>query len=204
MKLRGSKTPCAESVSDLQAAYDVSVRKEIGDKKNRMKCTEDGCDGHYVINDHIWRYVELGGRRVRLLLLQVKCSKCGKTHVIQVSFVVPYQQMSLPDQLSILTVYEEETGPDGRLTEEGREKLRSLPCVKAVDEKRLKRIRANFRRVWAQIAAELGMKVSDQWQELSLACFDNFGRQMLQMREWLCRKTGRRFENHLVFHTGPA
>ncbi|MDE7244578.1 MAG: hypothetical protein K2O18_11495 [Oscillospiraceae bacterium] len=43
---------------------------------------------------------------LRMRIMRVICSECGKTHALLPAFIVPYSQTPAPDQAEILRIYE--------------------------------------------------------------------------------------------------
>ena len=69
-------------------------------------CGRSACmhtHGYYV------RYICLPDGKTPLKILRVKCSECITTHAILLSSIVPYSQISLQDQCSIISTYEQGT-----------------------------------------------------------------------------------------------
>ena len=69
-------------------------------------CGRSACmhtHGYYV------RYICLPDGKTPLRILRVKCSECITTHAILLSSIVPYSQISLQDQCSIISTYEQGT-----------------------------------------------------------------------------------------------
>lgn len=61
------------------------------------------CKAHYMIKHGYYsRGVKTKAGKIKLVVLRVKCKKCGSTHALLLSCIIPYQSIQLKDQLRII------------------------------------------------------------------------------------------------------
>lgn len=114
------------------------------------------------------RSVKYHGVVLVLRIQRVRCRKCGKTHAILLSSLVPCSQIRLQDQQQI--IYHALT-PGSCSDVMDRNPL--------VDENNAKHILRRFRRFWQDRLLSLGLLVLD---ELVRPCFSHFSLQFMQIR----------------------
>ena len=68
---------------------------------DRMECT-CGASGSLIFYGSYNRSVKCGGTVLVLRIQRVRCRKCGKTHAILLSSLIPYSMISLQDQQQII------------------------------------------------------------------------------------------------------
>lgn len=61
-----------------------------------------GIKGSFIKHGYYTRSIKTPLGLVKLKILRVKCSSCGKTHAVLLSSIVPYSQISLLDQVNII------------------------------------------------------------------------------------------------------
>ncbi|WP_434084494.1 DUF6431 domain-containing protein [Lacrimispora xylanisolvens] len=62
---------------------------------------------YLTIHGYYHRSIKSEESVIRLHICRVKCSYCGTTHALLLSSIVPYSQISLSDQVSIISCYED-------------------------------------------------------------------------------------------------
>ncbi|WP_377146216.1 DUF6431 domain-containing protein [Robinsoniella peoriensis] len=62
--------------------------------------------GCHTIHGYYDRNIKAEEGAVRLHICRVKCCHCGSTHALLPAYIVPYSQVSLPDQVDIISCYE--------------------------------------------------------------------------------------------------
>ena len=85
-----------------QSFYD-SVIFDLPLHQLTCSCGHSAC---LSIHGYYRRAVKLPSGTVRLRDCRVKCSECGNTHALLLSSMVPYSQVTLPDQQRICSDYE--------------------------------------------------------------------------------------------------
>lgn len=85
-----------------QDFYDKSI-SSLPFHQLTCSCGHSGC---LTIHGYYYRSIKSEDSAVRLHICRVKCSICGMTHALLLSSIVPYSQISLPDQIRILSCYE--------------------------------------------------------------------------------------------------
>lgn len=72
-------------------------------------CGRSGC---LSIHGYYNRSLKLSSGLLLLRICRVICSSCGRTHALLPSTIVPYSQISLPEQVALITFYENQQKPD--------------------------------------------------------------------------------------------
>lgn len=114
------------------------------------------------------RKVKSDGDMIVLRIQRVKCKKCGKTHAILLTSLVPCSQISLQDQQKIIY---DASGPGRHSGVMERNPL--------VDENNARHILRQFRKHWKERLLSLGLSVVDR---LVRPCFLHFSMQFMQVR----------------------
>ena len=134
---------------------------------DRMECT-CGESGSLIFYGFYKRSVKYYGTVLILRIQRVRCRKCGKTHAILLSSLVPYSQISTQDQQQII-IDASTTGSCSNV----------MDCNPLIDENNARHILRRFRRYWQERIRSLGLLVTD---ELVRPCFSHFSRQFMQIR----------------------
>ena len=72
-------------------------------------CGHDGC---LSIHGYYHRSIKSPDGLLRIRICRVICSLCGHTHALLPSTMVPYSQISLKEQVDIITSYENQQSPN--------------------------------------------------------------------------------------------
>ena len=72
---------------------------------HQLQCT-CGHSGCLTIHGYYTRSLKKDDSGISLSICRVRCSHCGRTHALLPSLLVPYSQVSLQDQISIISDYE--------------------------------------------------------------------------------------------------
>lgn len=72
---------------------------------HQLQCT-CGHSGCLSIHGYYTRSLKKDDSEISLSICRVRCSHCGRIHAILLSLLVPYSQVSLQDQISIISAYE--------------------------------------------------------------------------------------------------
>jgi len=107
----------------------------------------------------------------RIRIRRVRCTGCGHTHALFPSFLVPYSQICLPDQMEIIRLHAAGTGYAGLM---GRNS--------DIDENNISSVLRRFRRAWEQRSASECLPLSDALH-LVRRCFRRFGCQFMQIKK---------------------
>lgn len=133
----------------------------------RCSCGQAGC---LSVHAYYHRHIKVPGDKLRFRICRVRCASCGKTHALLLSSMVPYSQISLKDQVSIIDAYEAR-----RPTAEG------LKNLDSVDESNFRYVIRQYVRHWKQrlLSERISIKpVSCMVRN----CFHAFCRQFMQIR----------------------
>lgn len=110
-----SKTMITVFVSEnnpiSQKAYDDSMNQA---DPFCLPCT-CGCQGSLIRYGSYCRHVKAGGAKFPLIIRRVLCLSCGRSHALIPSSLVPYSQIPLEDQVSLMEVFEEGGSPEAIL-----------------------------------------------------------------------------------------
>jgi len=101
---------------------------------------------------------------------RVKCNTCGKTHALLLSNIVPYSQVPLTEQLSIISASEMKQDPSSFLDNN-----------LLIDENNVKFIKRQYRFHWKQKLLSEGVSLLPA-QQLVKQCFRFFSRQFMQIK----------------------
>lgn len=133
----------------------------------RCSCGQAGC---LSVHAYYYRYIKVPNASLRFRICRVRCASCGKTHALLLSSMVPYSQISLMDQVTIIDAYES-----------GRPTASELQDLDSVDESSFRYVIRQYRMHWKQkLLSEriLLHPVSD----MITICFQVFCRQFMQIR----------------------
>lgn len=130
-------------------------------------CGHSGCliwYGSYTRN------LRQGDSLLLLRVARVFCNSCGHSHAILLSQIVPYSQIPLPVQASIVLSYENGSGYRD-----------ILACQSFIDENTISSILRSYRHHWRQrlISARLCLS---PLRELVRGCFAFFSRPFMQIK----------------------
>jgi Domain of unknown function (DUF6431) len=136
---------------------------------HRLSCT-CGHSSCLKIHGNYTRGIKCGTQTNRLCICRVKCSICGRTHALLPSFLVPYSQISLPDQTEIILAAESGESPHA-----------VMERSPSIDENNVSSILLRYRRFWRQrlLSESIPLMPSPL---LVRRCFEAFHRQFLQIR----------------------
>lgn len=134
---------------------------------NSLSCPSDGCGHHdFVRHGYYERTVKFKGYSIRLRILRIKCKYCGSTHAILLDCMVPYSQLSLDIQNTIIACNH---------IDDFKEYMDS--CLD-LDESNFYYVRNQFKKYWKQRLLSLSISLKDDLVE---KCFHYFSRQFMQI-----------------------
>lgn len=136
---------------------------------HRLSCT-CGHSACLKIHGNYNRGIKYGDKTNRLCICRVKCSICGTTHALLPSFLVPYSQVSLPDQAEIISA-----------AESGKSPHPLMERSPSIDENNVSSILRRYRRFWRQRLLSESIPLLP-FPLLVQRCFQAFQRQFLQIR----------------------
>ncbi|MGN0385485.1 MAG: DUF6431 domain-containing protein [Lachnospiraceae bacterium] len=132
----------------------------------RCSCGQAGC---LSVHAYYHRHIKVPGGRLRFRICRVRCESCGRTHALLLSSMVPYSQISLKDQVTIIDAFESK-----------RPTAYELKKLDSVDESNFRYVIRQYLRHWKQrlLAERIPiLPVSD----LVRCCLHNFCRQFMQI-----------------------
>lgn len=132
----------------------------------RCTCGHAGCLSRHA---YYYRTVKFLSESVRLRVLRLVCSFCGKTHAVLLSMIVPYSQIILEDQRDIITA-SESGSPMSDIFQ------RNL-CL---DENNAASVIRSFRRHWKQRLKSSGISLLE---DPTIPCFSHYSRQFMQIKK---------------------
>lgn len=137
--------------------------------RSLIQCPDCNQLGFYV-NSYYERSFKLAGspNKTRILIMQVICKSCGKTHAILLSCMIPWSQISLQDTLIILRL--EPSSPD----------YDDNPLISHEDRVR---IRKAFRLFWKERLMAFRISIDEA---LSENCIFYHHRQFMQIHCGYC------------------
>lgn len=137
---------------------------------HRLQCT-CGRSGCLTIHGYYTRSLKEEDSEITLSVCRVKCSHCGKTHALLPSQLVPYSRVSLQDQVSIISAYED-SGDFEQIMEE----------TPSIDENLTASIIKRYITHWMQKVRSFRIELSLP-SRLVKQCFSLFGNQFMQIRQ---------------------
>lgn len=135
---------------------------------NKLKCTcsHYGCLYRY---GYYTRTIKSPYGSCRVEIVRVRCRLCGKTHALLVSCIVPYQTISLSDQVELINLISNKKSLDDFL------------CFhEYIDENNVKRIFRMFIKHWKNRLISAGI---DLQQTITESCFKHYSRQFMQIKK---------------------
>ena len=136
---------------------------------HQLTCT-CGHSACLTIHGYYDRNIKSEDHSVRIHICRVKCSHCNTTHALLPSFIVPYSQVSFPDQVDIISCYED----SGNYSD-------IMERTPSIDENCIHSIIRNYVRHWIQRILSINLSISTSHTFLRL-CFLHFSRQFMQIK----------------------
>lgn len=148
-------------------------------QKNYNKCLEDiqfhqlscscGNKGNLRIHGYYKRSFKSSNGKCTLRICRVKCPHCRKTHALIPSFLVPYSQISLADQVAIIKASSTSNLQD------------VMHSNVLIDESNCYHIRRQFKRLWEQRLLSYHITMQT-YSHLVVNCIRSFSRQFMQIK----------------------
>lgn len=136
---------------------------------HQLTCT-CGRAGCLCVHGYYTRSFKTPDGKISLRICRLRCQECSRTHALLPSVIVPYSQISAPDQADIIRQFHDK--------EALRSLLDRLPCV---DENNVKYILRSFLRHWKQRLLSHGIPLAP-FSCLLSGCFSSYGRQFMQVK----------------------
>ncbi|MEZ3469308.1 MAG: hypothetical protein K1W40_13120 [Schaedlerella sp.] len=135
---------------------------------HRLTCT-CGHSGCLSVHGYYTRSLKMPAGKLSFRICRLICSRCLHTHALLPSFMVPYSQISLNEQVEVISAHE---------TKQGWEKL--LNRNPSIDESNCRHIIRSFLCRWKQRLLSEKITLSDK-AALCRDCFSSFARQFMQI-----------------------
>ncbi len=136
---------------------------------NLISCT-CGHSGCLIRYGSYKRNVQLKDEKITLTVVRVFCTVCGHTHALLLSSIVPYSQIPLNLQISVIHTYESGLSLQPILAEH---------CL--IDENNLKSVIRSYRLYWQQRLRSAALSFIER-NSLVIGCFSHFSRQFMQIK----------------------
>lgn len=138
-----------------------------------MKCT---CTvrGQCKIHAYYSRSIKAPFGKVRLRILRVKCTSCGKTHAILLDSIVPYSQVVVKDHIEIITTMEE-----------NRDVKYIMELCPEIEKSNITYILSTYRRHWRERIRSISSQICKLLKEtknLVNSVFSKFQLNFMQIR----------------------
>ena len=136
---------------------------------HRLSCSCGHC-GCLTIHGYYSRKLKQGDSLICLSICRVRCCVCSRTHALLPSFIVPYSQISLPDQARIILASENNSSLDS-----------VMEHTPSIDENNIYCVLRRYRRFWKQRLLAERIRLLPL-RQLVTRCFAAFSRQFLQIK----------------------
>lgn len=136
---------------------------------HQLTCT-CGHSACLTIHGYYDRSIKSEDHSVRLHICRVKCSHCNCTHALLPAFIVPYSQVSFPDQAAIISCYENSCGFSDIMEK-----------TPSIDENCIHSVIHRYVRHWIQRILSENLSISPSLSFIRL-CFLHFGRPFMQIK----------------------
>lgn len=137
---------------------------------HQLTCT-CGHSGCLTIHGYYDRKIKADDNSIILHICRVKCSHCNKTHALLPTFIVPYSQVSFPDQVEIISCYE--------CSHCYSDLMEKTPSI---DENCIHSIIRRYALHWLERVLSFKLSISTSIHFIQL-CFSHFSRQFMQIRK---------------------
>ena len=152
----------------LNQKYYENLINQIQFHQLTCTCGHAGC---LTIHAYYKRFLMSEDTKISLSICRVKCSQCGKTHALLPASIVPYSQVSLEDQVSIVSAYEESRDFDDIMLK-----------TPSIDENLIAALIRRYVKHWLQKIRSFRIKLLYS-QSLVKQCFLYLMNQFMQIRQ---------------------
>lgn len=136
---------------------------------HQLTCT-CGHSACLTIHGYYDRSVKSEDHTVSLHICRVKCSYCNGTHALLPSYIVPYSQVSFPDQAAIISCYQNSANYS-----------EIMEKTSSIDETCIHSIIRRYTRHWLQRILSVPLSISTSLPFVCL-CFSHFSRPFMQVK----------------------
>lgn len=149
-----------------QDFYDKTI---AGIQFHQLTCS-CGHSGCLTVHGYYDRSVKSEVSAVRLHICRVICSHCGTTHALLLSSIIPYSQISMTDQIHVISCYEN-SGDFSDIMDE----------TPSIDESNIRAVIRRYIRHWMQRLLSARISINSSLFFIHL-CFSHFHRQFMQIK----------------------
>ena len=139
-----------------------------------LTCT-CGMRGHLIKHAYYKRSVKSNCEKIKLSILRVKCTHCGKTHALLPSQLIPYSQINFDDTVAIIKTWE--ALDKNKLSLKSSEGLMTSNLL--IDFSNVKYIIKKFLTHWSERLMTYNICFDS---DLVRNCFKYFNRQFMQIK----------------------
>ena len=129
-------------------------------------CGHSGC---LSVHGYYHRYIKATSGKLLFRICRVRCACCGHTHAILLSSMVPYSQISLADQVTIIHNHESSLSQDSLMND-----------IPSIDESSYRYIIRQYLLHWKQKL--LSETIPLRLASLTASCFSHFMCQFMQIK----------------------
>lgn len=131
-------------------------------------CGHSGC---LTIHGYYDRCIKFEDSSIQLHICRVKCRHCGTTHALLLSSFVPYSQISLPDQISIISCFEDSADYSDIMDE-----------TPSIDENNIYYLIRQYQLYWKQKLLSENISLTSSPRIIIKRCFAAFCRLFMQIK----------------------
>lgn len=137
----------------------------------KLKCS---CDARGQCKKHAYytRRIKTPFGKVRLCILRVICTSCGKTHAILLDSIVPYSQVVLKDHIDIITAMEEK-----------KNRNHIMERCPEIEESNITYILNTYRRHWRERIQSISPQIMKLLKEINVLIISSFYRFQLNFMQ---------------------
>ena len=165
-----SHTPMITLNTDINNTLTQKIYNQlIADLQfHQLTCT-CGRSGSLSVHAYYMRSLKVPEGKLRLRICRVICSCCGRTHALLPSFIVPYSQIPLQEQVEIISAYE--------TSDSSQSVMNRIPSI---DESNCAYVIRQYCRHWKQRLLSERIDICET--SLVSRCFSAFLRQFMQIK----------------------
>lgn len=149
-----------------QDSYDKTINSL---QFHQLTCT-CGHSACLTIHGYYDRNIKVEDHSARLHICRVKCNHCNTTHALLPTFIVPYSQVSFPDQVDIISCYES-----------SRNYTDLMERTPSIDENCIHSVIRRYVHHWYQRLLSFKLSLTSSLPFIQL-CFLHFSRQFMQVK----------------------
>ncbi|WP_367397254.1 DUF6431 domain-containing protein [Clostridium sp. MSJ-8] len=124
--------------------------------------------GQFIKHGYYYRKIKTPNGIISLKILRVKCKYCGKTHAIFPECIVPYSQVLLNDQISVIKAYNSNSSFEPIMV-----------ANEFIDESNISYIIKQYIHYWKEIITSFKISLD---LSISKQCLNYFKRQFMQIK----------------------